>query len=172
MWFSNQETVPSHKRYMLYDGKPLPPYLTQTERIRFIRALYQLWEIILLDHENRKKKTETSLFRDIMTINDPAMIDSPGNLNFIQDKQVLQIRAADPGLMSNIAHRYRSLSSIFLGVIGCNVVPVLSRIMATVGWFRFGITIMGNLKKRLLGEEMGLPIQNPDVWYDTDDEME
>ena len=159
------------------DGKTLPPYLTQTERIRFIRALYQLWEIVLLDHENLKKKTETLLFRDIMTINDFAMIDTLFRLNFIQDKQVLKIRAADPALMSKIAHKVFRPAILFIikHVLGsdrmycgtssfmdhgfCGMISIWDNYQRD---FKAEITMGGN----------GPTDPNPDVWYDTDDEMD
>ena len=169
--------MPSHKRYMLYDGKPLPPYLTQTERIRFIRALYQLWEIILLDHDNRKKKTETLLFRDIMTINDLAMIDSPGNLNFIQDKQVLQIRAADPGLMSNIARKvfYPAISFIIKHILGSDRTYCGTSAFSDYGYggmISIWDNYHGEFKEEATWGGNGPTDPNPDVWYDTDDEMD
>ena len=168
MRLSNQETV---------DGKTLPPHLTQTERIRFIRALYQLWEIVLLDHENRRKKTKTLPFRDIMTINDLAVIDRLFRLNFIQDKQVLQIRAANPTLMQNIAHEIFRPTILFIikHVLGsdrkycgtsffpdhgfCGMISIWDNYQRD---FKAEITIGGN----------GPTDPNPDVWYDTDDEMD
>ena len=168
MRLSNPETV---------DGKTLPRYLTQTERIRFIRALYQLWEIILLDHESRKKKTETLPFRDIMTINDVAMIDSLGNLNFIQDKQVLHIRAADPRLMSYIAHKvfHPVISFIIKHVLGSDRMYCGTSSFMDHGYCGM-ISIWDNYQRDFKAEATwggnGPTDLNPDVWYDTDDEMD
>ena len=53
---------------MLYDGKPLFLYMTQTERTRFARTLYPLWTLIPLkddDDENRKREIGTILLRDV-----------------------------------------------------------------------------------------------------------
>lgn len=159
------------------DGKTLPPYLTQTERIRFIRALYQLWEIVLLDHENLKKKTETLLFRDIMTINDFAMIDTLFRLNFIQDKQVLKIRAADPALMSKIAHKVFRPAILFIikHVLGSDRMYCGTSSFMDHGFCGM-ISIWDNYQRDFKAEITmggdGSTDPNPDVWYDTDDEMD
>lgn len=42
-----------------FDGKPRPPYLMEAERIRFVRGLYQLWSLLVLDPVARQQRMET-----------------------------------------------------------------------------------------------------------------
>ena len=110
-WLLNENTGLFDNRYVFIGGKrvELPPYLTKTERTRFIRTLYKLWGLILLDDEAKKEKIKSLVFKDVVAIYELSQADS----DLIQDKQVLQM-AENPCLLGDITGMLYPLLDYFV----------------------------------------------------------
>lgn len=172
----NENTGLIDNRYVFSGGKrvELPPYLTKTERTRFIRTLYKLWGLVLLDDEAKREKIKSLVFKDVVAIYELSQADS----DLIQDKQVLQM-AENPYLLRDITVMvYPLLEYFVVHVLGDE--EGYDRRHAPLDWGWHGRVFFWDsyyedhkdmITKRDAGDKN--PIANISaVWYDTDDEMD
>lgn len=99
---NNSTDNPGDKRF--FGGNPIrPPYLTECERLRFIRAAYQLWSLNLLDSKSRQLKIRTLKYKDLYTLMDLGRFQFWADGVLILDKECIQIEKADPGRFEHIS---------------------------------------------------------------------
>ena len=82
----------SHIEYSLYKAKIRLPHLTRTERVRYIRGLYQLWSLALLGPEPRQQRIRSLKLKDLMVVRDLALSDG----TYIPDSTVLAMEDGEP----------------------------------------------------------------------------
>ncbi|PYH65916.1 uncharacterized protein BO88DRAFT_347790 [Aspergillus vadensis CBS 113365] len=60
-----------------YGGKPRPLHLTPTERHRFSRSYYQVWDLLLLDQPSRHQRYRTMLLKHLYMMYEMVDLDQP-----------------------------------------------------------------------------------------------
>lgn len=176
VYLFNKNAGPIDNCYIFSNGKiiELPPYLTKTERTRFIRSLYKLWGLVLLDDETKKEKIKTFVFKDVVAIYDL----SHANSDLIQDKQILQM-AENPCLLSDVSRMlYPLLDHFVVHVLGDE--QGYGRRLAPLEWGWHGRVFFWDSyyddHKDMITKHNPMcknTIPNISaVWYDTDDEMD
>lgn len=73
-------------------SNPRSPFLSRTERIRYIRGLYQLWGLALLKSETRQQRIRSLKLKDLIVVRDLALSYAV----CIPDPTVLGVEDGDP----------------------------------------------------------------------------
>ena len=148
--------------------------MVKPEKPRFIRTLYKLWGLLLLDNGAKKEKIKTLVFKDAVAMYELSQADR----DLIQDKQVLQM-AENPNMLENITGMlYPLLNYFVVHILGDE--EGYDRRHAPLDWrwhgrVFFWESYFGDHKEMITKRDFGDedPIANISaVWYDTDDEMD
>lgn len=91
--------LPADKNSWPYFGnKPRSPHLIKPERARFVRGLYQLWSLVILEPKARHQRMESFCLKDFATLKDLTTYDDI----MIYDKTVMDMQKADHGQLEGI----------------------------------------------------------------------
>ncbi|KAH8424664.1 uncharacterized protein LDX57_002408 [Aspergillus melleus] len=156
--------------YSPFKLKTRLPHLTRTERVRYIRGVYQLWGLALLGPEPRQQRVQSMKLKDLLIVRDLAL----GNVVHIPDPTVQAMGDGDPMAALEVicADLYPRLEQL--------VSDYYDEYLSSWNWpysegLRGSITIWdsyyGNYKDMLLDDSRGRRCPAPElVWYDTSDE--
>lgn len=169
---------------MLFGGGPRPPYLTPTERPRFIRIVYRLWGLFLNSEDEIDQRLKSYKLKDLLSLEDvgPGYISQPIDIItsvITAGKPTtgldLQIPTIDPDMYFGILRKIRDeVDHAIQYAYGCS--PEEFHRYAEGGWWKGPISLVDDCRpmfKDILinaeytGAERLVPVD--EVWYDTSD---
>ena len=173
--------------YGFYGGGPRPPHLTPTERPRFIRIVYRLWGLFLLNSgEARHQRLKRYKMKDLLSLEDigpgynPQPIDIITSVIMAEEKQPSAISLTIPKIDRNIyvdevLDKVRdAVDDAAQYAYGCSRQEFHG--WDEGGWWRGPISLVDDCRpifKDILvnaedtGGERLVPVD--EVWYDTSD---
>lgn len=173
--------------YGFYGGGPRPPHLTSTERPRFIRIVYRLWGLFLLNSgEARHQRLKRYKMKDLLSLEDigpgydPQPIDIITSVIMAEEKRPSGIGLTIPKIDRNIyvdevLDKVRdAVDDAAQYAYGCSRQEFHG--WDEGGWWRGPISLVDDCRpifKDILvnaentGGERLVPVD--EVWYDTSD---